>query len=225
MKRMILALTLLLCLCGAASADLGDPTVQAVCRIKLTNGRLIEGFLTMGAGGYDGITPSGFRFEAGTHKATHFFLLDFKKLVRGAAGNYKIISTTGRISGEGVLSKPSKVVFLEWDGEHQRYEELDALMVVTELPYYLYIDPKYEGLRKGTVITIPLKRILSFELIDHPAKKWLRHIKEREQIVSERDDFEDYMEPAWYHEILRDKGWYDSVKEAIERGLKSTTPK
>jgi hypothetical protein len=61
MRKMPLALIVLACLCGAASADLGDPTVQAVCRIKLTDGRSIEGFITIAAGGYEGTHPGRIR--------------------------------------------------------------------------------------------------------------------------------------------------------------------
>ena len=224
---MSLALIVLACLCGAASADLGDPTVQAVCRIKLTNGRLIEGFITMGAGGYDGIHPSGFRFEAGNHEATHFLNMDFTKLVRDPAGNYKIVFTDGRVVNGSALRKPSRIVFLEWeveyanDREHQQYKEHDALTLVTELPYGIYIDPKYEGLQKGSVVTIPLNRIASFELVDHPAKKWLDHIKEITEIGDEvNGEAEDWMGPSWYHEILPDKEACDRIKEAIDRNLK-----
>lgn len=46
MRRIILALVILLCLFGKASADLGDPTIQAVCRIKLASGHSYEGFIT-----------------------------------------------------------------------------------------------------------------------------------------------------------------------------------
>lgn len=66
MRKMLLALIVLACVYGSASADLGDPTVQAVCRIKLTNGRVIEGFITVAAGGVARIeeyspSPSGNR--------------------------------------------------------------------------------------------------------------------------------------------------------------------
>ena len=223
MKRIVLVLIILLFLCGTAFGDLGDPTVQAVCRIKLTNGKSVEAFITMGAGGYDGIHPSGFRFEARGQKATHFLTLKFKKLVRDPAGNYKITLKDGSSVAGPALAKPSKVVFLEWDnGEHQQYMERDAVTVVTELPLELYIDPKYEGLRKGSVVTIPLTRIVSIELLSHPSKKWLDHIKERREIFSESSEpYEDYQEPEWYHEILKNKEAYDRVKSAIDINLKT----
>lgn len=227
MRKMSLALIVLTCVCSTASADLGDPTIQAVCRIKLTNGRSIEGFITMGAGGYDGIHPSGFRFEAGTHKATHFLNLDFKKLVRDSVGNYRIVFNDGRVVNGSALRKPSKIVFLEWeqevvnDRENQQYKEHDALTLVTELPYGIYIDPKYEGLQKGSVVTIPLNRIASFELIDRPAKKWLDHIKEITEIGEEvNGEAEDWMGPGWYHEFLADKEKYTYIKEVFDRNLK-----
>ena len=203
-------LIVLACLCGSASADLGDPTVQAVCRIKLTNGRVIEGFITVAAGGYEGTHPSGFRFEAGANQATHFLNVDFKKLTRDPLGTYRVVFNGGRGVSETALRKPSRIVFLDWqvetinDQEHQQYKDLDALTIVTELPYHLYIAEKYEGLQRGSIFTIPLKRIVSFELIEHPSKKWLDHIKERRQVSSEVDaDAEDFTEPDWYHELRR----------------------
>jgi HEAT repeat protein len=212
MRKMPLALFVLACLCGAASADLGDPTVQAVCQITLANGRSFEGFVAVAAGGYSGTHPSGFRFEAGSNKATHFLNVDFKKLARDPAGNYRIVLNGGRVVNESALRKPSKIVFLEWQQDivsnqvYEQYKELDALTIVTELPYTRYIDPKYEGLRKGSVVTIPINGIVSFELIDRPAKKWLDHIKERREVGSEVDvDAEDLTEPDWYHEIRRNK--------------------
>ena len=230
---MSIALIVLLCLCGTASADLGDPWIQAVCRIKLTNGRSIEGFITMAVGGYEGIHPNGFRFESGSHETTHYLIPDFKKLVRDSSGSYEILLNDGRVVHGGTMRKASKIVFLEWEVDvvnqrwRKRYKELAALTLVTELLHELHIGPKYEALRKGSVVTIPLNRIVSFELIDHPAKKWLDHIKKRRHIAEELDKADpnpDYMESSWYHE-MRDNKSYKYLKEAVERGLKDTPAK
>ncbi len=205
---MSLALIVLACLCGTASADLGDPTTQAVCRITLDNGRVIEGFITVAAGGYDGTHPNGFRFQGGSNNATHFLNADFKRLTRDALGNYRIVFNGGRVVSGTALRKPSKIVFLDWQAEvlnnqeYQQYKELDAITIVSELSYHLYIDEKYEGLQRGSVITIPLEKLVSFELINRPAKRWLDHIKERREVSSEVDaDAEDFTEPDWYHEL------------------------
>jgi hypothetical protein len=42
-----------------ASAGLGDPTIHAVCRIKLANGRSLEDFITLRTAGYAFISGGG----------------------------------------------------------------------------------------------------------------------------------------------------------------------
>jgi hypothetical protein len=50
---------LLLCLGGAAAADLGAPTIHAVCQIKLANSSSLEDFITLRTAGYEGVSGGG----------------------------------------------------------------------------------------------------------------------------------------------------------------------
>lgn len=242
MKRVVLAITMLLCFSGPADADLGDPTIQAVCRVTLINGKTHEGYIVIGVGGYDGIWMSGF-YLAGDY-GDRFSSLNFNRLVRNSDSSYQPFDCDGQKIYYDTNGRAVRLHFLEKVGysgvevksvtEGQetylvnrteiKYRMLRTLTILTDLPYHLYLPGSDdEGFAKSKKIAIPIDQIASFELLREPPKQWLALIeKKRKEGERKLKDAEDYIEPAWYHEILRDRKSeeYNQIKQSIESNLR-----
>jgi hypothetical protein len=56
----VLTTTLLVLTVLMAKADLGQPSVHAVCRVTTADGKIYEGFVALMVGAIDGVHPNGF---------------------------------------------------------------------------------------------------------------------------------------------------------------------
>lgn len=243
MIRVMLAIIMAFCLSGAAYADLGDPTIQAVCRVTLINGKTHEGLIVIGVGGYQGIWMNGF-YLAGDYGGPLFFTLDFNRLVRNSDASYQPFDCDGKKIHLDSHDKPVKLHFLEKMGntavevksvtEGQgtylvnrseiKYKMLRTLTIITDLPYHLYLPGSDDdAFAKSKKLAIPTDQIAIFELLREPPTHWLELIeKKRKEGERKLKDAEDYMEPAWYHEVLRNRGSeeFTQLKQIIESNLR-----
>ena len=240
--KLILALTALLVF-SKAKADLGDPTIQSVCKITLSNGKTIEGLITLGYGGYYGNWMNGFYFECYEqikykYERKQFFTLHFKSFV-------KIDSTYSFGDEASALRNCRKIKFLQWvispsiyqmqkfyydtsgivdtarmiTHIERKYLALDSLTMYFEIPSTTYLNTidsaKYQK--------ISVSDIVKFELIEQPAQKWIDMIASTNKKAQERYNGEnssgDFLEAAWYHEILTKKEWFEHLQNGIIRNI------
>jgi len=74
-----------------ARADLGPPSIQAVCRVTTSDGKTYEGFVALIIGGLDGTHQNGFYlYQDGNYNWTVHFDYEFNKLVRTGSTKYRI---------------------------------------------------------------------------------------------------------------------------------------
>ena len=90
MKK-LLSIFLSLALIGTTKADLGAPTIQAICKVTLKDGKTVEGIITFGPGGYDyNYRPHGFCFvhDRGT-KQLKLYNFSFRRLTPANNGDHR----------------------------------------------------------------------------------------------------------------------------------------
>jgi len=135
----IIALTLTFM---TVKADLGDPTIQAVCKITLISGESIEGFIVLGHGGYYGIWTNGFYFEQGeNYKHPILFSLVFKSIERTEPKTYSV--NTG-IEGGLRFTRNLKFYYMEWEQTPSVYESKKVNFISNDSSTYLTVSTNLE---------------------------------------------------------------------------------
>jgi hypothetical protein len=231
MKRLLPILFLVFTLTSRAGGGLSS--IQAVCRAITADGKVHEGFITLLSGCCNGVHPNGFYFYQDDHyQYTEFFDLGFKKLERTNPGKYRIGGHTPEAKEVSFLTYTSDLQWLDESRQtvsdstgqylltktqvQRKYLKSDKLILFTELPMFLFIDYK----DKANRIEIPMKDLVSFEILLEPGEKWLQEIKNKRkacfEIVNSDESTGDYMEPIWAHEMVRDTEIFKYWKEYVE---------
>lgn len=234
MARLLTLLFLLITI--MVKADLGPPSIQAVCRITTSDGKTYEGFVNLIMGGLHGIHQNGFYFYQNDHSSsTLFFDYEFNKLERTGNTKYRM----GNFSADA-----KKMYFLAYTGEKEtywlnetkqevqdqndnylvtktviqrKYLMLDTLLLFTELPKYLHLDYTDKTLKREN---IPIKDIVSFEVVLNPSETLLNEIEKKRKIcyaeVDTTDSTGDFLEPAWVHELIKNPEVLNKLREEFK---------
>lgn len=226
-------------------ADLGDPTIQSVCKVTLNNGKTIEGLITLGYGGYYGNWMNGFYLECWEqakykYEQKVFFTLGFKSFTK-VDSSYDFVGVDYR--------NCRKIKFLQWvDGPsiydaqklvydnhgakdtvriithiERKYLALDSMTIYFEIPSDTYLSTFFDTIQKTKFQKVAVKDIIKFELLDHPAQKWIDMIattnKRAQELYNGAESSGDFMEAAWYHEIQTNKEWLEQLQKGIVRNI------
>mgnify|MGYP003122416642 CR=1 FL=1 len=213
--------------------DVGDPSIQAVCRLTTENGEIHEGFVTLINGGYDGMHSNGFYLYQDDHyNWTKLFDFELHTLKRTGKTKYNIgnfspdakeIYFIAHTWGNDVYSsKVSKKVINDSIGKHlikktertHQYRMFDSIPLFKELPrtYHLNYNETDSNTEK-----IAMNKVISFEILKNPESEWLKKIElARNTYLSDNDTEDstgDYLEPIWIHELIKNPKRFEQLKE------------
>ncbi|WP_348710480.1 hypothetical protein [Tenacibaculum sp. 190524A05c] len=237
MKYLILFITCL-GLLNTNTIDVGDPSIQAVCKITTKDNISHEGFIKLIEGGY-GMFPNGFYFEIAEGEAYRkLYDFNFYNLQKTKNGKYNL----------GRNSIQAKVAYFIAHTPYHRYSQkerntietntkgkkliaektskftyklFDSIPLFKELPreYHLRYD-KHEKLTKK----IAIADIISIEIIKKPQQIWLDKIAKAKKLYWEDNDTEDstgdFLEPTWYHELIQDQKKFNELKDYYNKWKK-----
>ena len=235
MKRLLIIFFLLSTL--TVHADMGAPSVQAVCKVTMSDGKTYEGFVTLIIGGLHGIHQNGFYLYQDDHyNWTVLFDYEFKKLEKTGETKYKIGNFVPDAKEIYFLAytwdtkkywlKESKETITDSTGQYlltktqiqRKYKMFDTLPLFTELPKYLHLDYNDKELKRQK---IPMNDIVSFEIVMEPAEKWLTEIEQKRKAcfaeVYGENSSGDFLEPSWVHELIKDPETLKHWKEYFEK--------
>lgn len=216
MKRLICILLFALSF-SIVKADLGIPTIQAICKVTLKDGTTTTGIISFGKGGYYyHYRPHGFCFVHVMGIVNlNLYDLRFRKFSPDAYQPYTIgEARLYYIRNRNVQNAPeteygvndSTRLLKRSTIDEDQFDMLDEMVMYTSIPLSMYVEDE------GTAtIQIPVSEIKSVEILTKPGKAWLNLIEEaRKRHRKEAGDWEDYIEPVWYHEVIQDP---EMVKE------------
>jgi len=229
MKKSIILIFLALIIPKIARADLGALLIQAICKITLIDGSEIEGIISFGAGGYSyNYKPHGFCFVHNNGYYTiKLFNLDFRQFAPSNLSAYRKGNTTlYYVQNNSLQETPEStfsfndtlMVLTRTTTEIDQLNLKKAFLIYKELPLDLFID---YGSGKCEKVEVNVSELISFELVKEPSDYWLNIIeKSRTRLKGKMAEDEkngeiwiDYMEPAWYHEIKKDKKQYHYLRQ------------
>ena len=208
--------------------DLGLPEIQAVCKVTLNNGKIIEGFITFGTGGYDYMyRRHGFCrvHENGEREIIPydfpFNLSSQYNYGNHQIGNKKLYYAENIPKGSG-MGKNTKKEFNETQKtltitktDIEKYRLLDEMVMYKKIPLDLFLA--YKENNESEKLTIKMNEIKSIELLKNPSKSSLDIIEKARirQAESEKEDgyWVDYQPPAWYHEIITNQERIDYLSK------------
>lgn len=204
--------------------DLGVPTIQAICKVTLTDDRTIEGIITFGSGGYEyNYKPNGFCFvhDRGV-KQFILYGFDFQGLTPNSFGAFRRGTSklyyannlgSGKYPEKTTEFDSTKSIVTITTTEIDQFELSDQMVMYDSLPLALYVGYKDSESYKLTVNTNEIK---SVKILKQPSQKWLDLIENARLRINEAQKEEywtDYMEPAWYHEIIENKDLVEYLKK------------
>ncbi|HAA20315.1 MAG TPA: hypothetical protein DCR93_10505 [Cytophagales bacterium] len=215
MKALFFSCLLLFLPSSNSSFDLGAPTIQAICKVTLTNDVVVEGIISFGPGGYEfNYKPHGFCFvhDDGL-KQFLLFSLEFGGFTPNSFGAFR--AGTSKLYYAENLGGIHPQTSTQFDSvtnrvtqtttEVDQFQLSESMLLHTRLPVDLYVDFAPE--ENGQIFIITAK-IQSVELLKNPSQEWLDLIEDSRQLLYERqkqEEWEDYLEPVWYHEIIKDQ--------------------
>ena len=197
--------------------DLGAPEIQAVCKVTLNDGKIIEGFITFGSGGYEGkYRPNGFCFEH-DNGTKQLILYGFKFNLSNLDSYASYRNGTSKLCYiENISARYLQQPKTEFDEEKNtltitktevaKYKLLQQMPIYTKLPLGLTVQ--YSSDEQNGKITIEVNQIKSIKLLKKPSEKSLEIIENarKKKRESEKEEASvDYQPPVWYHEIVQDK--------------------
>jgi hypothetical protein len=205
--------------------DLGVPEIQAVCKVTLNDGKTIEGFITFGTGGYEyKYRPHGFCFEH-DNGTKQLFLYDLKFNLSNleSYGSYRN-GTAKLCYVKNISSRYLQQPKTEFDEKEstltitkidvEKYKLLRQMPIYTKLPLDLYIGHCSDEQNGKT--SIEVNQIKSVELLKTPSKIYLdiiENARKRQSASDKEEEWVDYLEPVWYHEIIMDKERVEYLSE------------
>ena len=204
--------------------------LQAVCKITLKSGEIINGFVVMGIGGYVPFyDTNGFYWISDQNrKIPSLFNIDSKgfkphtgKIIRehgysSPGRQFKIAqvyylkdisSNRNQQNSKEIIEDLSSLKVLSRDIiYHNKYALLNYIPVYLELPKSLYLDLADDV----TFSEIYLDDIEIFELVREPTLEIIKKIKSIEKELNDRYNKppimgDGYYPPVWFHEIIKDK--------------------
>jgi len=213
--------------------DLGVPPINAVCKIKLTNGTQIEGMICIVNGGYSGYQKNGFGTNYPDSEYFNYKMFSVTDYVFGNGGSSRVNGETGErqypdkyfmaFQYGGVGNQTS--TFNDTTMIHSinvstaySYLALKDFDIYEELPLSLNL-PRQGGELQGQGAMNLKKRKISvddieeFKLLENPNEKWINIIQEtKDRLRTSSNDWVDYQEPLWYHEIRNDSALFHNLK-------------
>ena len=100
----------------------------------------------------------------------------------------------------------------------RKYLMLDTLPLFTELPKYLHLDYTDKKIKR---FNIPMKDIVSFEVVLEPSNVLLTEIEKKRKIcfaeVYGPDSTGDFLEPTWLHELVKKPEELKRLREDFEK--------
>ena len=224
--RIIFSIILILFTSGkTVNLDLGEPEIQAVCKVTLNDGKIIEGFITFGSGGYEGkYRPNGFCFEH-DNGTKQLILYDFKFNLSNLDSYASHRNGTSKLCYvENISSRYLQQPKTEFDEEKNtltitktevaKYRLLEQMTIYTKLPSGLTVQ--YSSDEQNGKTTIEVNQIKSIELLKKPSKVSLDLIENarKKQIEREKEEESvDYQPPVWYHEIITNQERIDYLSK------------
>ena len=218
--KIIFSLVALLMSSPYAFADLGAPNIQAIARVELVDGSVFEGMVSLGNGGYNyNYHPDAFCIENNNNYQLFPINLKFNKF---SPNNYnysenKKLYYAKNISGQAGPKRTSILennmkdkILIKTIKKEDKYILTKEIILHTELPKNLHLA--YVK-KTNNQIHIDLGKIKKYSLIKKPSSKWLEYIKNSVQKVyrimkegeQKGEPWVDYMEPEWYHDIIKNK--------------------
>jgi len=216
---------------NALICDMGIFDLQAVCKVTLLNGKIINGFIVVGSGGYlQSYDTNGFYWTTEQNKKPALFNIESKSFELQTG---KIIRENGS-SGPGRWFKNVRIYYLkDISGElysrfnqhreiaesvdslnvlnrdiiyHNSYKLLDYIPIYLTLPENLFLE-RYD---KNDFEKVYLDSIESIELVRQPSQEIIKEINECENKLKERYNqppFEGdgFYPPVWFHDIIKEK--------------------
>lgn len=216
MKILISTLLFFLFSSNTVDIDLGVPSIQAVCKVTLEDGEIVEGFITFGNGGFDyKYRPHGFCL-AHDNGTKQLFLYNFEfKLSNidkytsqrnGTSKLYYVKNISNRYSQQPISAfDKDKKILTQTYTDTEKFQLLNQMVLYKNLPLSLnlgYGEPNEEK------TTIQVNKIKSVEFLKKPDQKWLSIIKstrERQRSSDANNEWVDYQEPEWFHEVIVNK--------------------
>ena len=181
---------LLLCLCAFhwAKADLGLPDIQAVCKVTLKDGTVVEGLVTIASGGYFYHYQSdGFCFvreDVGIVELRLFslkfgvFQPDRHQAYRD--GNAKLYFAQNQnfqnFPQTDYMINDSSSLVIRRTVDQDNFLMMDEMVMYHALPLSLYLNNNDLG--EESEVRVNVADIQSVELVAKPSKKWLKVIEE-----------------------------------------------
>ncbi len=216
MKKFILCCLLFLSF-SLAKADLGIPTIQAICKVTLKDGSTVEGMISFGEGGYAyHYRPHGFCFihEMGA-VSLKLYDFDFRSFEpnrfhayrEGKARLYYLQNKNFQIAPEteyGINDSTQTLTRSTLDRDD--FQLMDEMVMYKSLSQSLFVEGEKEKIR------IAVSEIQSVELLENPGKAWLDLIKAARKKYEKESDDDESTEPVWYHEIIGDKALLEELK-------------
>ncbi|MDG5493234.1 hypothetical protein [Psychroserpens sp. SPM9] len=224
--RIIFSIILILFTSGkTVNIDLGAPEIQAVCKVTLNDGKIIEGFITFGAGGYEyKYRTHGFCFEH-DNGTKQLILYDFKFNLSNLDSYASHRNETSKLCYvENISARHLQQPKTEFDEEKNtltitktevaKYRLLEQMPIYTKLPLDLFVA--YSSDEQNGKTTIEVNQIKSIELLKKPSKELLDIIENarKKQIENHKEDeWVDYQPPVWYHEIITNQERIDYLSK------------
>ena len=215
LKKIILTVLMTFTFIGTIRADLGAPTIQAICKVTLKDGKIVEGIISFGSGGYEyNYRPHGFCFvhDNGT-KQLILYNFSFQKFTPENYGAFRDGSAklyyAQNVTSHGNLQptfefNEKERTLIKTSLDKDEYKLLDEMIMYKKLPLSLYVGLSRNN--EDEKIKVKISEIKSVEILEEPGKGWLDVIEiARKKRELDKDAWEDYMEPVWYHEIITDK--------------------
>jgi hypothetical protein len=228
--KMVLIILIFLSTYQLIKADGGDPTIQAVCKIKLLDGKSYEGFITLGYGSYNGIWVNGFLIKDRLNNTFPLlFSLKLQMFQQIDSDNYScsISNSHGRIFkylqwNTNATIENYQTTYKNKDTLHiltridRTYKIQDSIYLYQELSQTSYIDTKENPKR----IAVCVKDINTFELFKNPPQKWIEEINKRKQSAEKifygSESTGDYLPASWYHDIILDEKSFARFQQMID---------
>ncbi len=222
--KTLIPLILLLFISGKPiDYDLGAPTIQAVCKVTMSDGTTKEGFITFGSGGYElKYRTHGFCIQRNGSKVLIPYNFDFelsKDLLTSDGRDFDFwylenISDNRHSQKKTEFDEKSKILKISVT-ETEKYKLSKKMVVFEKIPLDLYLDHSDE--KENGKVKIHVKKIQSVELLKKPSKASLEVIENarKKQIITEKKDgyWTDYQPPVWYHEIIDDKEMVETLSQ------------
>lgn len=221
--KIVFFLTALVIFTPQAFAGLGAPNIQAIARVELVDGEVLEGIILLGKGGYNSnYQPDAFCIVGRNTNYQLFPInLRFNRFFPNSflhSGNKPVevfyaknISSQRRPKMTLTLESSKKEkVLKKITNEEEKYIFTKVITLHTELPANMHLA--YVKETKNQIL-VDLKKIKSFSLVKDPSSKWLNYIKTSIKKLNSKmleDEAKgapwvDYAEPEWYHEVVKDK--------------------